>query len=250
MNSNLKSAAFFVAGVVVGGTGVYFATRKAMSEHYSQIAADDIRSVKEYYHNKVEEVKKKEEDEYMQEKLEKLGYWSDTQRPEPSVLKEKLEKLNYWADNHRPDPSVLAGDGETDISDEEDSDEYVEIDEETETRIWLAKRDLSEPHLITQDEYDDNDDFSKSELTYFEGDDTLQDEDETIIYNPTPVLGDFDTKNFGHNPDEPDLMLVRNPRLRTDYTVSRDIRSYTSAVLGIEEDPDEKPPIRKMRSYD
>lgn len=222
MNNNLKYAAIFLAGSVVGGTATYFATRKMAKEHFSQVAAEDIASVKRRYHEKEQKLDKKIKDKHYKEKLTDLGYAADTTGLRP-------------ADDIREEVAIV----ETVEVKSAYSGDYVPEDD----------RDLTKPHLISQAEYDDNDEFHKLEIVYYEKDDTLADEDETEIIDATNILGDFDPSNFGHIKSEPDLMLVRSPILRADYTVTRDKRAYTAVILGFEE-PEDKPPIRKMRQHE
>lgn len=222
MNDNLKYAAIFLAGSVVGGAATYFATRKMAKEHFSQVAAEDIASVKQRYHEKEQQLDKKIKDKNYKEKLTDLGYAADTTGLRP-------------ADDIREEVEIVE---EVEVKSAY-PDDYVPEDD----------RDLTKPHLISQAEYDDNDEFHKLELVYYEKDDTLADEDETEIVDATNILGDFDPSNFGHIKAEPDLMLVRSPKLRADYTVTRDYRAYTAVILGFEE-PEDKPPIRKMRQHE
>ena len=222
MNNNLKYAAIFLAGSVVGGAATYFATRKMAKEHFSQVAAEDIASVKQRYHEKEQQLDKKIKDKNYKEKLTDLGYAADTTGLRP-------------ADDIREEVEIVE---EVEVKSAY-PDDYVPEDD----------RDLTKPHLISQAEYDDNDEFHKLEIVYYEKDDTLADEDETEILDATHILGDFDPSNFGHIKSEPDLMLVRSPKLRADYTVTRDYRAYTAVILGFEE-PEDKPPIRKMRQHE
>lgn len=219
MNNNLKYAAIFVAGSVVGGTATYFATRKMAKEHFSQMAADDIASVKQRYREKEQKLDEKIKDKKYKDKLTDLGYAADTTGLRPTEdIREEVETVEVRS----PYP-----------------DDYIPDED----------RDLTKPHLISQAEYDDNDEFHKIELVYYEKDDTLADEDETEILDATNILGDFDPSNFGHIKSEPDQMLVRSPKLRADYTIIRDRRAYTAVILGFEE-PEDKPPIRKMRQHE
>ena len=225
MNDNLKYAAIFLAGSVVGGAATYFATRKMAKEHFSQVAAEDIASVKQRYHEKEQQLDKKIKDKNYKEKLTDLGYAADTTGLRP-------------ADDIREEVEVVESVETVEVRSAY-PDDYVPEDD----------RDLTKPHLISQAEYDDNDEFHKLEIVYYEKDDTLADEDETEIVDATNILGDFDPSNFGHIKSEPDLMLVRSPKLRADYTVTRDYRAYTAVILGFEE-PEDKPPIRKMRQHE
>lgn len=235
MKENLKYVAAFVAGGATGGVVAYFLTRKRADERYSQLATEDIAAVKKHYHDLEKELKENAKKITIKAKLEDLGYLADT-----TIVDDRRRELEESRE------VVVETNGSHSAEDIFDDDpntfqhEVVESD----------PRSLRGPYLISQAEYDDNDEFDKIEIVYYEGDDTLADEDESLIQDPTTILGEFDPRHFGeYDKSEPDQMLIRNPKLRADYTVIRDARTYTKAVLGFDE-PDDKPPIKKMRRHE
>ena len=89
--------------------------------------------------------------------------------------------------------------------------------------------------LITQWEYD-NEALSndKRNLTYFEDDDTLCDEDDEIIDNPAQYIGEEALTAFGSpDEDEENIIHVRNNSRSCDYEIERIKDSYQRQVLGI-----------------
>lgn len=81
-------------------------------------------------------------------------------------------------------------------------------------------RDDTVPHLISNDEFADEEPmYQKLTLTWYAGDSTLVDDQETPIPNPGYVLGDVGYKSFGGISEDDHIMFVRNPRLETDFEV-------------------------------
>lgn len=218
MNEDTKRAAFFAGGVIVGGVATYFVVRKRFEEHYSQIATDEIASMRAYYAKKKDDLEQESADQKYKTKLEDLGYWSDTERPSPNDLnaeqveQETVETESNWDE----EMLVMRDDGSLHISEVGDPD-----------------RDFSKPHLITQDEYDEEEVYTKIHVTYYEEDGVLTDHRDYVIEDVETVLGRFSPSNFGHIPDDPDIVLIRNPRLKADYEVSKDAGSYNETVLGV-----------------
>lgn len=226
MKKGTRETLFFVGGVAIGGVATYFAMRKHFDDHYSQLATDEIASVKEAYTQKKQQVEQEIHEQKYQEKLERLGYWADTHRPAPDVLDKEVELI--------------------DISVEEDM--VIDPDDEH-TPVLVTDddtRDLTKPHLITYDEYHDEEFFEKLELSYYEGDSVLADSRDVEVQDVEELVGHFLPSNFGHNSEEPDCQLIRNPSLKADFEVTRVHGKYTEVVLGFHE-PRDKPTIRKMR---
>ena len=82
------------------------------------------------------------------------------------------------------------------------------------------------------------------DLTYFESDDTLADEDEKIITDPDALIGSEALVSFGKLSSDPDIVYVRNTKTGEDFEVTRLQQSYSVVVLGI---VPEKPKARTKR---
>lgn len=99
----------------------------------------------------------------------------------------------------------------------------------------LAKRSSTEPYVLHKDEfYADESKFPQHTLTYYEGDDTLADEDNNVIYNKHMVIGD--ALKFGHGSGEQNVVYIRNERLRAEYEVFKESGLYAMEVLGLSMD--------------
>lgn len=115
----------------------------------------------------------------------------------------------------------------------------------------LRSRDAAGPFRISTDAFmDDENEFAKITITYYEGDHTLTDEREQIIPDIEGVVGQENLYHFGEDSDSLHTVYVRNEKLRTDFEIVREEGSYTTVVLGVRDYKDPTPRIRKMRDDD
>lgn len=95
----------------------------------------------------------------------------------------------------------------------------------------IKKRSPSEPYIIHQDEFfSDEKGYTQSSFTYYAGDNIMNDEDDTPVYNHEGVVGSL---IFGHGSDDPNVVYVRNEKLKAEYEISFDPGLYSVEVLGL-----------------
>lgn len=143
--------------------------------------------------------------------------------------------------------------------DDEEATEAQEDEEESDdepissTPEFRTVRDPHGPYVISIDEYmeDDPDSpFSKSELTYFEGDNVLIDEREQIA-DIEKTIGSNNLDRWGEGTTDADQVYIRNERLEVDFEVTRDENTYSRAVLGIiPEDEIRRSMVKPLRMRD
>ena len=83
------------------------------------------------------------------------------------------------------------------------------------------------PYVIAPYDFGELDGYNQIELTYYEGDDTLEDDEYNIITDRDELLGPKALTTFGEYED--DAVFVRNERLRTDFQILKDTRTYKEA---------------------
>jgi len=111
-------------------------------------------------------------------------------------------------------------------------------------------RDLDNPYVITEAEFMEDDQNDKIVLTYFEEDNQLTDENESLVPDKVGNVGSKALTMFGTGTDDPNMVYVRNEQTSTDFEIVRDARSYTEVVLGITSDRTKNNEPRKMRDTD
>lgn len=210
MNCKFINVLMFTAGAAIGS----MVTWKVVKTRYERIAQEEIESVKEafaeYFVNNddtsVEEVSEDDED-----------------RPSSSS-----RQIN-WEDYEDLDEDDSAEEDEYQ-ADEADREEYARISsyytneeggaEDMDKHIGRA------PYVIDPDEFASLDNWKTVSLTYY-ADDVLEDEKYRIINNRDELIGPKALTTFGEY--EEDSVFVRNERLKTDYEILKDYRTYDEA---------------------
>jgi hypothetical protein len=96
----------------------------------------------------------------------------------------------------------------------------------------IRNRTPDRPHVIHKDEFFEADNgYHQESIVYYSGDDILVDQDNSPIYNHNKVVGEM---KFGHGSDDPNVVYIRNDRLRAEYEVFCDPGLYSVEVLGLQ----------------
>lgn len=99
----------------------------------------------------------------------------------------------------------------------------------------VAKRSEDKPYVITVDEFmDDESGYEKGNLTYYEGDDALADEQDQIIDDTEGTVGNDNLLKFGHGSRDNNCVYVRNDMLKLEWEIIRAKGSYAKEVLGFD----------------
>lgn len=83
------------------------------------------------------------------------------------------------------------------------------------------------PKVITPDEFDEFEDYDKFSLTYY-ADGVLTDENDCLIEDVEGTVGVESLTHFGEYED--DSVFVRNDRLKCDYEILLDLRTYSDVL--------------------
>lgn len=190
---NYKTAISFGLGAAIGAFLGYFFTKKTMAEQ----CQEDIDSVKEVYKRNYEK---------------KLEEYQAQNKP--------VELVNDAAEAEE----VAIEDEESDKAALEKARQYFGYSSIGDAP---AKKKKNKPHLITEDQYEDEcDDYEKINLVcYSDGTITVGDTDE-VFEDADRILG----KGFKAELQKSDLVHVRNDDLRNDYEIAADVRTYSEVV--------------------
>lgn len=206
MNQKIVNVLVFAVGAAIGSA----ATWKFVKDKYEKIAQEEIESVKKVFSDRFngsnEETSSEEIDEEMSEEdpvsdCRKIC-WEELEDLDPS----ELEEEEYQADL---------------IEYEGIANNYKEGGADN-----MPTSEPREPYVIEPIEFGELDDYKTFELTYYE-DGILEDEDYDIVKNPEEILGPDALVSFGEYED--DSVFVRNERLRADFQILKDYRTYDEA---------------------
>lgn len=109
------------------------------------------------------------------------------------------------------------------------------------------------PYIISVDQFMANEEeYDQITLTYYEGDQQLTSDDDSLVDDVDGSIGRQHLHKFGEMSGNSDTVYVRNIERRADFEIIRDYRSFGKDMLGIDEPDirikDPKPPKpRKFR---
>lgn len=186
----MKNAFAFVA-FTAGAIVGSVATWKFAKKKYEQIAQEEIDSVKAAFSKKVRE-----------EKIE-----PETKEPE----EETVSVADY--------AKKLKENGYTNYSSSEKRREEDAVKEE-------ARTNTKAPYVIPPENFGEFEDYDQISLTYYadhiltEGDDLIEDVEGAVGFESLTHFGEY----------EDDSVYVRNDRLRVDYEILKDERTYSEVL--------------------
>ena len=189
MNDKLYTAIIFFSGVFIGGLAAcdFFRTK------YKKIADEEIASVKETFEHR-------------------------EPRPDKNYKVEEALKGNDAYINVSPGVAERI----VQIIDSNGYRNYSNTAIETDKKGGTADMELKQPYVITPEQYEDNVDYTKVSLTWY-NDEVLEDDWGNVL-DPDDVIGSDALKTFGQY--EKDSVFVRDDDEQIDYEVLLDTRSY------------------------
>lgn len=189
MNDKLSSVIIFCGGVFIGG----FLTWDFFKTKYEKIADEEIASVKETFEHR-------------------------EPRPDKNYKVEEALKGNDAYINVSPGVAERI----VQIIDSNGYRNYSNTAIETDKKGGTADMELKQPYVITPEQYEDNVDYTKVSLTWY-NDEVLEDDWGNVL-DPDDVIGSDALKTFGQY--EKDSIFVRDDDEQIDYEVLLDTRSY------------------------
>lgn len=189
MNDKLSSVIIFCGGVFIGG----FLTWDFFKTKYEKIADEEIASVKETFEHR-------------------------EPRTDKNYKVEEALKVNDEYINVSPGVAERI----IKIIDSNGYRNYSNNAIETDKKGGTADMELKQPYVITPEQYEDNVDYTKVSLTWY-NDEVLEDDWGNVL-DPDDVIGSDALKTFGQY--EKDSVFVRDDDEQIDYEVLLDTRSY------------------------
>lgn len=190
-SSLLSNLCIFIGGALIGSSVTYLIVKNK----YESIIDEEIESVKETY------------EEVYGEKVKTatlVDETSDMPHPREKNQRAYEELIKQYGNKSNEDES-------------EEDDEEGDEDE---------MNDMVEPYVITPDEFGDTGYETVCLTLYADGvitddfGDMMSDDDiDTLI-------GRDSLKHMGENPEDPDVLYVRNENEEVDYEIARDVDKY------------------------
>lgn len=240
---NWKVFAAFIAGGVVGGLGTWYGVRK----HYKSLADEEIAIMTEHYRKKLKEAedtntvsvelpvditeeKKKEVLELLKKAPSSVNVVEETPSERLRTASKRDRESTPYSSMYKEKPSLedLKAAMEHPMDDDEIPEDALE--EGVEAVLEPQPDILPGPYVISEEDYASDWRFEKITITYYSGDQTLADEDETIIDDVDRVVSDEAIKQLVD--EDLGAIYVRNEKLGIDYEVTLNYGDYSEIVLG------------------
>lgn len=115
---------------------------------------------------------------------------------------------------------------EEETSEDDDANAYADLVEHYTNGKGVVEDMGSEPKVISPYDFGELDEYRQFELTYY-SDGVVEDEDYNIVENVEELIGPDALGSFGEFED--DAVFVRNDKLRADFQILKDYRTYEEA---------------------
>lgn len=257
-------------GILVAGAGLGFgAGYFVFKKKYAAIADAEIASVRDSYAKAAKNAAKADPKDFnviITPNVVKPAVQSDEERVEQII-----HRSNYTSEGVVEAESFRAVYGRVPTTEEleelsgpetNDSTPYIfegnifdspEPDPETlgEGVDEVPPRSPDRPYVIKLDEWYLNEtNYDQITLTWWADDDVLADDSQHPILDIESAVGATNLHRFGFLSMDPDIVYVRNEKLKVDYEITKDERNFAEVVHGVRSDEEQDNVLRRMRSND
>lgn len=203
MKSKIINVLMFAAGAAVGSA----VTWKVLKTKYDSLIQEEIDSVKEAFSDRFDNSSVSDDESEDEEEEEESS--------------EPPRKTNWYELE-----DILDEDDDEDFT-EAEKNEYKELASTyTSEKGGVEDMIFKPPYVISPYDFGELDDYSQIELTYYL-DGILEDDEYHIVTDADDLIGPDALNTFGEYED--DSVFVRNERLRTDFQILKDYRTYDEA---------------------
>ena len=242
---NVSGMGYLFGGLLVGASiGFWFGARwnkeKIRAEAFKK-SEEEVKKIREVYQDSAKIVTEKPS---LEEVVEDRGYSTAEAEEVPERPTRPPVPVQEPPTSPMPpaipvqEPPVLprrdftpGGIAKRHADREKDKNEGWDYDAE------IARRTPTEPYIIHQDEFAQNEpEHSQVAYTYYAVDSVLTDDGEEKIRRPELYVGLANLGNFGHGADDYHVLYVRNERLELDFEICLLAASYEETVQGLSSD--------------
>lgn len=230
-----------IGGAVIGG--LYMNRR--LSKKYEELVEEEVSEMREHFRARLTAREEKPTLDEVEEIVEREGYdgpakpvieeVKDEVVPEVEAVEETVEEEEV--------EEVVPSEEVRNVFDDTDKDPDVEWDYEAE----VALRRPDYPYIIHVDEQHEKG-YIESDLIYYEGDDVLCAENDSVLEDKEKVVGVENLGKFGHGSEDKDTLYIRNDVLGIEVKVVRNDGSYAEVVHGFQHSDEVS--NRRRRQFD
>lgn len=226
------------ASLISCGVGValgYKIAEQKLAQHYDERLRDEIAASTEYFEHTSRHAKRYSTPEEAAAVLIKPGTILKEEAHSPLPAEESPERIAY----HKIAGAYV---GTEEEEGPDDRDVLPIMFPEAANPTSEQNIHTSVPYLIDQETFLRNDgEWQQSTLTWYVVDGVLADDRDKMIEDVDETVGKTNLLLFGQGSSDSNIVHIRNPRLNLEFEVLRDEGSYREKVLGIEEEPPQRP---------
>lgn len=223
---NPKDLSLFGSGLVLGLVGGmslgYWLLNQRFKTKYELLASEEIAKMREYYLAK--EFRKDGPDKKpdLKDVVKDLGYKHPGPTPYDKIV---------------PDKSVVEVVPEPETENVFERPQPEVVDPGWDYAVETKQRRPDVPYTIHRDEWvEGKEDHEQRQMTYFEGDDVICDEQDNVVEDQDAVVGLGNLARFGHGSRDPEKVYVRNEEMKIDIEVIHTDAKYAMVVHGFTDD--------------
>lgn len=235
-----------VGGAVAGG----LVANRRLRLKYEQVAEDEIDEMREHFRARLLAKEEKPNLTAMTKKAETIAQDEGYSAPNTP----KLEEVKDAVVEEEVVEEVVVEEVEEDAPEEEvvrnvfEADTGKDPDDDWDYAAETAARNPKKPYIIHVDEQHESD-YPESSLVYYEGDDVLCSEDDSVIEDKEAVVGVENLNRFGHGSGDKNVLYIRNDVLGIEVEVVKNDGNYAEVVHGFVQHSD-VPSRRRHRKFD
>jgi hypothetical protein len=242
-----------VVGAAAGALVTWKIGYKRIQKQADEYIATEVDAMRHHYYNKEVALENTLAKPQLEDLVREKGYSSpdaeDNRKPPMAVTPPTAVMEAAEAAREEEAPVAIAR-GE--VVEAEERNVFRDRDQFQDT--WDYDREVRgrspvTPYIIHTDERGEMD-YDITTLTYYEGDDVLCREDDSVIGEGErdQVVGEGNMTRFGHGSGDPSIVYVRNDQLELVFEIVRSPNSYAEEVHGLKHS--DGPRRRERHVYD
>lgn len=243
-----------IGGALIGGLVV----SKRLKTKYAKIAEEEIDEMREHFRARL--VAKEEKPDLSAEAkgiTEREGYAKPNtpvieEDQDEVVAEETIEEADVVVEESPSQEAPEDGKTKIRLADDPtafDRDDDIDPDDGWNYKTELESRTAERPYVIHIDERHELD-HTETTLVYYEGDDVLSAEDDSVIADKDKVVGIDNLNKFGHGSGDKNVVYVRNDKMGIEVEVVRNNSNYAEVVHGFVQHSDDSHRMKRRGKFD
>ena len=227
----IRQGALVLGGICVGAGTTYLLVEKRIRKEYRELAEEEIESVKQAY----KMLYKQGEFSTPESAAKALASTSKDEEKTPEQIGMEAVRKLIKTQGYSPEEEALNELRVVDEPVQPSKSDLTQVVRNVFTDASVIEPSATEPYIISIEEYaEEFRNHEKVTVTYYEGDETLADENDEMIHDIESNVGLDNVTRFGQGGSQDEnVVYVRNQRTGIDFEICRMTVGYSEHVLGL-----------------